>query len=200
MVRTKRMVLSAVLLSTLFASPAAETAPELTALAAHLARTSEVSAHFTQRRTLSALKDVLVSEGTFSWRRGGKLDWHVQTPTESEILLDYKTAVMRYPALQMEQAIDLSSQPQLAAVFQSILAVLRADLERLKPQYELSVQKKSPLWLDLKPKSAEVASVVEKIHLRFDERMDLARVTLDEAGGDTTDIAFQGHVKQVSRR
>jgi outer membrane lipoprotein-sorting protein len=168
--------------------------PELSALARHLAATTEISAHFAQRRTLAALKDTLQSSGTFSWRRGGKLDWHTTAPSESEMLLDESSAVMKYPALGVEQSIDLASDPQLAAVFQSILAVLRADLKRLEPLYELSVVQRAPLWVDLVPRSKQVAAVVQRIHLKFDAKLNLSEVTLDEAGGDTTDIAFRDQV------
>src|SRR5579871_1099220 len=127
--------------------------PELSALAAHLVSTQEMSARFTQRQTLAALKDALVSEGTFSWRRGGKLVWKTEKPAVSEIDLDEKGAVMKYPALGVEQAMDAQSQPQLASMFQSILAVFSADFEKLRPQFTLAVVKASPVWLDLTPKS-----------------------------------------------
>jgi len=180
------------------AASAAES-PELTALAKHLAQTQELTAQFTQRRTLSALKDALESSGTFSWKRGGKLDWHTTAPSDSEILLDDQTVVIKVAALGVEQALDLSTQPQLQSVFQAVLGVLRADFKRLEPQYDLSIAARSPLALDLKPKSPDVAKVVSAVHLTFDAKLNLARVVLDEAGGDTTDITFKNHVVKSAR-
>lgn len=170
---------------------AADPQPQLTALAKRLSAIQSVDAAFRQRRTLAALQDDLVSEGTLSWRRGGKLVWHTRTPSESEIVLDEKSAVMRYPALKTEQAFDLSSQPQMAALFRAILAVLRADVSGLSPLFEVAVTSDAPLRLDLKPRSKEIGQVVRGIHLEFDAKLELTRVLLDEAGGDKTDITFR---------
>ncbi len=168
--------------------------PELVALKAKLGRTRSLTANFTQKRRMAALKDVLTTEGTFAYDKGGKMRWRTAPPAESELVVDGSKATMRYPALGVEQAFDLSSDPGMARVFESILAVLAADLERLAPFYDLAVVKRSPLELDLKPKSPEVAKAVERIHLAFDARLNLVQVVLAEAGGDRTEIGFRDHV------
>lgn len=173
--------------------------PELSALVRHLASTEEISARFTQRQTLAALKDALVSEGSFSWKRGGKLVWKTEKPSPSEIDLDDKGAVIKYPALRVEQTLDAQSQPQLASVFQSILAVFRGDLDRLRPQFTLAVTGASPLSLELTPRSEAINKVIRRIRLRFDAKLNLSQVVLDEAGGDQTDIAFRDHVVREAR-
>ncbi|MBU8895227.1 outer membrane lipoprotein carrier protein LolA [Corallococcus sp. M34] len=180
---------------------AAEPAPrELTALRDSLARTQKLSARFKQTRHWAALQDALVTQGTIQYQKGGRLVWHTEAPSESELILEGSTATLRYPALGTTQAIDFSAEPAMGRVFESIKAVVEADLERLRPLFELALERKAPLSLALKPRAPELASVVERIHLEFDADFRLTRVVLEEPGGDHTEIAFSGHVIQPVAR
>lgn len=173
--------------------------PELTALRESLARTRKVSARFKQTRRWAALRDTLVSEGTFRYEKGGALVWHTDPPAESELTLKGKTAVVSHPALGTRETLDLSSDPGMARVFESIGAVLQADLELLRPLFELTVlRSKAPLVVSLKPRTPELARVVKGIHLEFDRRLQLVRVRLEEATGDRTEIAFYDHVVETA--
>ncbi len=171
-------------------------APELVALREKLARTTSLRATFVQKRHWAALRDPLVTEGTFSYTRPDQLRWHTQPPNESELVLEGRRAVMRYPALGTEQQFDLASDPGMATILDSILAVLQADVDRLLPQYNLKVVRRAPLDLELRPKSEQVAKVVERVELTFDARLNLANVVLREAGGDWTEIAFRDQVSK----
>lgn len=191
------------MISTLLLSFAlgAEPAPELVALQKKLAETRSLTATFVQKRHWSALKDTLVTEGDFSWAKAsgadagvaGKLVWRTRPPSETELVVEGQSATMRYPALGTTQAFDFSAQPQVGAIFDSILAVLQADLVRLEPLYNVELEKKSPLELTLKPKQQQVSKVVEKVHLTFDKQLNLAHVDMFEPGGDRTEIDFKDH-------
>jgi outer membrane lipoprotein-sorting protein len=182
------------LLAALAGTPPPEKTPELVALKEKLGRTASLQAKFVQKRHWAALKDPLVTEGTFVYERPDKLRWHASPPNESELVLDGKKAVMRYPALGTQEQFDLTSDPGMATILDSILAVLQADVDRLAPLYELTVTRRSPLEIELKPRSAQVAAVVERIDLSFDARLYLTNVMLREAGGDWTEIAFRDQI------
>lgn len=167
--------------------------PELTALRESLARTQKLSARFTQTRHWAALQDALVTEGTFEYQKSGRLVWRTAAPAESELVVENRTALMRYPALGTTESIDFSSDPGMARVFESIGAVLQADLEKLLPLFVLAVEGKAPLRLTLTPRTKELAEVVQRIRLAFDGQLRLTRVSLEEASGDRTDITFREH-------
>ena len=191
----KALVLAFALLSSAAPTPAApEGQPELAALKKKLASVVSLSASFTQTRHWSALKDAMVTQGTFSWSRGGKLVWRTRPPAESELIVEGKQATMRYPALGTSQSFDFSAQPGMAAVFDSIAAVLQADFDRLAPLYEISVVKASPPRVSLKPRSAEMAKVISGIELAFNAKLDLETVVMLEGGGDKTEISFSNQV------
>jgi outer membrane lipoprotein-sorting protein len=184
----------ALLLSAAPAASAPDSQPELAALKKRLASVSSLSASFTQTRRWSALKDAMVTQGTFSWSRGGKLIWRTKPPAESELIVEGKQATMNYPALGTSQSFDFSAQPGMAAIFDSIAAVLQADFEKLAPLYELSVTRASPPAVALKPRSPELAKVISGIDLTFNAKLDLASVVMLEGGGDKTEISFTDQV------
>ena len=156
-----------------------------------------LSATFKQTRRWSALKDAMITEGTFTWSRGGKLVWHTKPPAESELIVEGKQATMKYPALGTTQSFDFSADPGMAAVFDSIAAVLQADFDKLAPQFEVAIKGRSPLTVSLKPKAAELAKVIQGIELTFNPKLDLSSVVLHEAGGDQTEIAFKDQVSST---
>ena len=194
--------MAACLLSAAPASPStpAPVAPELRALKDSLSRTRKVSARFTQTRHWAALQDALVTHGSFQYQKGGRLVWRTDKPSESELILEGQSAVIRYPALGTSQAIDFSAEPAMARVFDSISAVVQADLDRLQPLFELTLERKAPLRLVLEPRSAELAQTVQRIQLEFDAKHHLMKVLLDESGGDRTEIAFREHVTEAASR
>ncbi|PTL75016.1 hypothetical protein DAT35_57135 [Vitiosangium sp. GDMCC 1.1324] len=196
------LLLSLLVVSALHSAPAVPPEPvprELTALKASLARTQKLSARFKQTRHWTALQDALVSEGSIQYQKGGKLVWHTEPPAENELILEGKTVTIRYPGLGTTQTLDTSADPGMAKVFECITAVLQADLERLQPLFELSIERKAPLGLALKPRTKELSQVIQGIRLSFDEKLRLTHIVLEESSGDRTEIDFHGHVMEESK-
>ena len=181
------------------ARKAGSTAPELEALRATLKRTESVSARFKQTRHWAALQDRLETQGRFEYRKGGRLLWHTDPPAESDLVLEGQTATIHYPALGTTQRIDFSSEPGIGKVFESIRAVLQADLERLESMFEVTIERKAPFALALTPRSKELARVVHRIRLDFDAQQRLVHVVLEEGAGDRTEIAFTQHAIEMTK-
>ena len=183
--------LSALLcLLTLTAAPAKALPPELTALQRSLQRTQSLTARFHQSRRWTALKDVLESDGRLQYTRGGALVWRTEHPAESELRLEGNRAVMSYPALKTEQTIDFSTDPGMGKVFETIRAVLQADLGVLQPLFELTVVRSTPLSLTLTPRTPELQRMLRSIRLEFNAQSLLTHVVLTEPSQDTTDLLF----------
>ncbi len=172
--------------------------PALVALKQRLAATDSLTAKFIQKRHWAALKDTLITEGTLQYGKTGKLVWRTEKPSVSELTLEGTSATMRFPALNTTQTFDLASEPGMAKVFESISAVLKADLERLVPLYAVRIRKAAPLELELTPRNPQVAQVVQRLRLSFNATPDLEKVTLEEPGGDSTEIAFREHAVKMA--
>ena len=180
-------------------APAQKTLPaDLTPLRDSLRRTVALSARFEQTRHLKALQDALVTTGRLDYRKGGRLLWHTDPPSESDLVLEGSTATLKMPGMSSGQAFDLSSEPGMGKVFETLRAVLEADLERLTPLFELKVVRSRPLGVSLKPRNEALARVLQGIRLDFDAGYRLLQVSLREPDGDRTDIAFRDHVLETA--
>jgi outer membrane lipoprotein-sorting protein len=174
--------------------------PQLVALRETLERTEKLSARFTQTRHLAALRDALVTEGTLEYQKGGRLVWRTLPPAASELVLDGQNATITYPGMGAAQSINFSSEPGMGKVFETIRAVLQADLERLLPLFTLKVERKEPLSISLSPRSEELGRTLRRIQLEFDRSLRLVRVVLAEPDGDSTEISFRAHNIQTVAR
>ena len=180
-------------------APAQKTLPaDLTPLRDSLRRTVALSARFEQTRHLKALQDALVTTGRLDYRKGGRLLWHTDPPSESDLVLEGSTATLKMPGMSSGQAFDLSSEPGMGKVFETLRAVLEADLERLTSLFELKVVRSQPLGVSLKPRNEALARVLQGIRLDFDAGYRLLQVSLREPDGDRTDIAFRDHVIETA--
>lgn len=172
--------------------------PELVALRESLQRTMKVSAKFTQTRHLAALHDAMTTEGTLEYQNGGRLVWRTLPPAESELVLDGQHVTIRYPGMGGVQDIDFSSQPGMGKVFETIRAVLQADLDHLRALFTVSIRRKKPLRLSLTPRTDQLGRTLRRIQLDFDHQLRLVHVRLEEPDGDATDILFHDQVVQTS--
>ena len=182
-------------------TPAQQTLPaDLTPLRKSLQRTVMLSARFEQTKHLKALRDQLVTTGELHYRKGGRLVWHTDPPGESELVLEGTTATLKMAGMSSAQAFDLSSEPGMGKVFETLRAVLEADLERLTPLFELQIIRSRPLSVSLKPRTEALARVLQTIRLDFDGQYRLLHVSLREPDGDRTDISFRDHVIEKAGR
>jgi outer membrane lipoprotein-sorting protein len=179
-------------------TPAEGLPRELVALRESLQRTKKMSARFTQTRHLAALHGALTTEGTLEYENGGRLVWRTLPPAESELVLDGQQVTMSYPGMGGAQTINFSADPGMGRVFETIRAVLQADLEQLEPLFTFVVGRKDPLSLSLSPRTPELARTLRSIQLDFDRRFRLVHVGLTEPDGDSTEISFRDHVIQTS--
>ncbi len=187
----------------LLAFHAAATPPEplpreLLALRESLQRTEKLSARFSQTRHLAALRDALITEGTLEYQKGGRLVWRTFPPAESEVVVEGQRVTISYPGMSATQTVDLSSEPGMGKVFETIRAVLEADFDRLLPLFNLTVERKEPLSVSLTPRTQELARTLRRIQLDFDRSLHLARVLLNEPDGDSTEISFRDQRIQAS--
>jgi outer membrane lipoprotein-sorting protein len=168
--------------------------PELRPLRQALARTQRLSARFKQSRHWAALQDTLVTHGTLRYQKGGALVWHTDPPSESILTLKGRTATFSTPGLGSQETLDLGADPGMARVFDTVSAVLQADLDALDPLFKVDlVHKESPLVLALTPKNAELEKTLKRLKLSFDAKSRLRQVDLEEANGDRTEISFFDH-------
>lgn len=171
--------------------------PEVQKVQQRLEHTRSLKARFVQKRFWAAFNDVVASEGSFEWlREGGRVAWKTAEPQKSELLIENGKATMRFPALKTEQSFDFKAQPAMGAMFESLISVMKGDVTKLEPLYDVTMEKADPLTLRLVPKNEQMRKFVERLTLRFAADSNLSFVSVAEPGGDHTDIDFKDVVAE----
>jgi len=176
----------AMLASTRLAGAAA---PDLlAAVAARLSDAPVIHGRFEQTRRLSGFANPLVSRGDFVLARERGVVWSTREPFASSLLVTPERLVMRGADGRVQQQMQADAQPAMRVVGESVIAVLRGDLQTLSARFEVAgkLAGKNGWSLTLTPRDAAMRRVFARIELAGDRFV--RDVRLEEAGGDSTHV------------
>lgn len=153
-----------------------------------LARTTELSATFTQVQHRVVLKNPLTSTGTVHFSRPQDLSWVVESPSKSSFTLKNSIATMSFPELGMNEVVDLASVPDANRLATSLLVWMQADAAIVDRDFTVTYR---PDGARLVPKDAQLAKLISSIDLTLaPSPWRVTAVSLNEPAGDHVDITF----------
>jgi hypothetical protein len=174
-----------------FRSAQATAGPEsgLKALLTAFRRCRGLSAHFHEAKQIALLAAPLHSEGKVYFHPSGALARMAETPRESHLLITRSRLVVKDESGRKE--IALGDKPALRALVGSLLRVFSGDEAGLAKDFETRFDgNAAEAWqLDLKPKSAELGTILRSIHFSG-VGIRLTELRVIEATGDTTTSTF----------
>ncbi|MBE5253047.1 MAG: outer membrane lipoprotein carrier protein LolA [Enterobacterales bacterium endosymbiont of Blomia tropicalis] len=146
-----------------------------------------IRANFVQTRTISGMKQPLVSHGNLLIAQQQGLWWHQSTPFVMTLLLDDKRMVQTLNN-QPPQIVTSDSNPQMFQFNHLLRALFQADEKVLKENFTLDFQDKgNNRWtLGLIPKAAPLNKIFNRIDLAGSEFLE--QINLDDKQGDKTQI------------
>ncbi len=146
-----------------------------------------IRANFVQTRTISGMKQPLVSHGNLLIAQQQGLWWHQSTPFVMTLLLDDKRMVQTLNN-QPPQVVTSDSNPQMFQFNHLLRALFQADEKVLKENFTLDFQDKgNNRWtLGLIPKAAPLNKIFNRIDLAGSEFLE--QINLDDKQGDKTQI------------
>ncbi len=152
-------------------------------LLAALARAVPERIAYSETRRLAYLDVPLTTSGELEFRPPDWLRRSVQGSGESYVIAG---DAVRIEGSGGGREIPLDMHPALRAFAESLRATLAGDLPRLQRYFIVELQGSEPAWrLQLRPRDASVASVIQSIELSGDGAT-LRRIETREAGGDLT--------------
>ena len=164
--------------------------PELTAIAARLARPAVVRGDFVQTKQIAGLTRPLVARGSFVVARGTGVLWDTREPFAQQL---------RISARGVDTALEDGSRafvggtapgPALREVNRVLSALFEADLAVLQRYFRVRAEQGEATWrIALVPRVAALGEVFAAIDLRGD--VLLQGIDLQEANGDRTTIVFE---------
>ncbi len=177
------------LASLLFGSLPAAAADIASAVQARLANPELLRGQFEQSKSIEGFKKPLLSSGEFLFWRGHGVIWRTKKPFESMLTLTPKALAASQNGITTMR-MDARSEPTIAAMNETLLALLAGDVENLKQRFQLEGELNgSQQWtLRLTPKDRGFTSVISRIELSGDRYVQ--RVQLQENNGDTSVIRF----------
>jgi len=135
--------------------------PPLETLMRRLAAVQRAEATFTERKTLAALAEPVVTHGHLVWRRPAYLAKITDPPDAETLVVDGDTLTVSGGADGEHAAprrLDLSGEPGLRALVDAVRGTLAGDLVVLSAAYAVTMAGGLADWtLTLTPRAPEVA-------------------------------------------
>ena len=120
---------------------------------------------FHEEKTLAALTTPLRSLGHLAYRRPDHLEKITDGPVPESLVVDGSRLTLT-PAGAAAQTVDLQSQPEIAALVDTVRGVLAGDRAVLERHYTLRLEGSLPLWrLTLVPAEPALARFVRSVQV-----------------------------------
>lgn len=145
-----------------------------------------------ETKTMALLSKPVVSEGRLYFARPSSLRWEVTRPVASGFATDGTQVIRWHQRTGKPERVQNESLPILQQVCANIMLWITADLDAIRRQYEVRILATAPVILELRPLRQDAREFIARITVRFAARgAQVDGVTLEEAGGDTTEISFR---------
>ena len=170
---------------------AADLPPAAVAVWEELDAVTTMRAQFTQTQIRLLLADPLVSSGTVSFQRPGRVRWQVDQPIRSIFVLDGTTVTTAIPDLNHRDTVELGSNPEAARLVQGLMVWLGGDLEAVQRDYEVQWTEGTPHHVILTPRQPALAALMRQIDLNISNSPSrVEQVWWTEPSGDTVSVVL----------
>lgn len=146
-------------------------------------------ARYREEKKMALLVAPLRSEGTLHFVPPGRLARHQTAPSQASVVV--AEGSLKFGDAHGKRAIDLAHNPVVWLFVDTFARVLAGDEAALASMYRIAFNPgPGRQWqLELRPKDARMARVIESIELRGTELV-LEQMTIAEVGGDRTVTVF----------
>lgn len=153
--------------------------------------TRTIQGDFEQKKRLSMFDRAFVSTGVFAVEQPGKIHWAYQEPSSFGFASDGEQVRRWNEHSGMSDPEPLARDPILSVIVDQMLAWSTLDAEKLETSFTLAVLETAPLTLELLPRARQLATVLQRVRVYFDQNeTHLQEIVLFEPDGDTTRIRF----------
>jgi hypothetical protein len=171
----------------LFAADANAAAP-VAQIQALLARPDVMCGHFDQTKQLVGIKKPLASSGRFCVVAGKGVLWRTLLPFPATLRLT-RDEIVQMQGDRVAMRLDAKQEPVVKMINSVLFSLLSGDLGQLDQLFEMDGGIQGKQWkVTLNARSPALAKAVGTLALEGSDYVK--RVTIDEAGGDHTDILF----------
>lgn len=160
---------------------------------ARLARAPQGRADFVEEKKLAALTTPVRSEGQLIYRKPDHLEKITTAPTPEKLVIDGDRLVIDAAGSDAPRVVELGSQPELAALVNTIRGAVSGDLAMLQRLYVVSLTGSASDWsIELQPRDPGVAKLVKDVRLTGGAQLRTIETTAPDGDTDTLTITPVG--------
>ena len=150
---------------------------------------------FVQTKNLSLFDETITSSGTIVIEKPDFYCWAYEIPERSLFYVDGDRSGSYDPASGIREELDLDNRTGLAAIIQSVTAIITGNLQAAtQSDFDISRLSNSEGQdaFTFKPRTEELQALFSEVIIRFDAKNKLAQeLQIVEHNGDTTHMAFE---------
>ena len=131
-----------------------------------LAQAPQGRAHFIEQKKLAALTTPLTSEGELLYRKPAHLEKITTAPTPEKLVVDGDRLVISDAGNGAPRVLELSDQPQVAALIDTIRAAVTGDAATLQRLYTVDATGDRTDWrIVMRPRDPALGRLVQEVDL-----------------------------------
>lgn len=155
------------------------------------AETSDIFAEFVQEKNLSVLEEVIISRGTFHFKKENKVRWSYSSPFRYLIIINGQKMYINDEG--KEKQYDLKSNKMFREINKIVVGTVQGNLFS-SAEYKSDFFENAGFYLvRMVPMDAKMRGFISEIELYFDKKdLTVARLKMNEPGGDYTLVDFSG--------
>ncbi len=156
---------------------------------AHMAQATQRRASFVEEKHLAALSVPLRSEGTLEYRKPDHLEKITSSPQYEGLVVDGDRLVINASGSDAPRVVELSGQPEIRTLIDTIRGALSGDLPLLRRLYDVSGTGTAADWhIVLRPRDPAIARVAREVQLSGGS--DLRSIASLAPNGDTDTLTI----------
>jgi hypothetical protein len=153
-----------------------------------LARPDVMCGHFDQSKQLVGIKKPLASSGRFCVVAGKGVLWRTLLPFPATLRLT-RDEIVQMQGDRVAMRLDAKQEPVVKMINSVLFSLLSGDLSQLDQLFEMDGKIQGKQWkVTLNARAPALAKAIGVLALEGSDYVK--KVTIDEAGGDHTEILF----------
>lgn len=154
-------------------------------------QTNDIFAEFVQEKNLSVLEEVIVSKGTFHFKKENKVRWSYTTPFKYLIVINGQKMYINDEG--KEKQYDVKSNKMFREINKVVVGTVQGNLFK-NADYKSDFFENAGYYLvKMVPVDPKMREFLQEINLYFDKKdLTVSRLKMMEEGGDFTVVNFTG--------
>ena len=157
----------------------------------------QLSADFTQTKTLKLLSEKMVSQGKMYYSGGNKLRWEYTQPYQYAFILNGSKVLLKHP--NRTDVIDVNQNKIFKEIARIMMSTVVGSAIKESKDFDVTIYKggqkvqepQAGTTVQLIPKRKDLKAMFTKIILHIGENEIVNKVELLEKGGDSTLIELK---------